>query len=368
MKLLDYFGAGMSSDELYNYIDDEFIAVQKHPTADLYLYNYTPKCQIEKAWDAVTCKCRGIITDGDGNIVARPFEKFFNYEEIEDKDTIPSLPFKAYEKVDGSLGILYWIDDVPYIATRGSFRSEQAAHGTYVLQHKYADVLSHLDRAYTYLFEIVYPGDHHCVSYHGLDDIILLAVINIDNGQEQNINDYAEWFTVTKTYDGVTDWQTIRDQFDGTNREGFVIRFSNGYRMKLKYEEYFRIHFLRSNLGFDTIYENFVIAHNEELYDTLENGLDEENRIHYHNIIDDCRAEYAKIEMMSKAYLDGFVQQRPDIIADRKRFAEHVLQEAAYPGIVFSMHDGKNYERAIWKIVYKAVRPRYVSRNNIVEL
>jgi hypothetical protein len=41
-------------------------------------------------------------------IVATPFPKFFNAGEH--NGTIPALPFEVFEKVDGSLGILYHFD------------------------------------------------------------------------------------------------------------------------------------------------------------------------------------------------------------------------------------------------------------------
>ena len=114
-------------------VAEGYILVQKHPTADIYIYNYSKSCSLEGKWNEATIQCRGIIVDKGYNILARPFPKFFNYEEIEDKSIIPGGAADAYEKIDGSLGITYWIDDVPYIATRGSFTSEQALHATGVL-------------------------------------------------------------------------------------------------------------------------------------------------------------------------------------------------------------------------------------------
>lgn len=37
------------------------------------MYNYTAKAQYDKLWNEVTLQCRGLILDGDGNVVARPF-------------------------------------------------------------------------------------------------------------------------------------------------------------------------------------------------------------------------------------------------------------------------------------------------------
>ena len=63
------------------YVEQKFISEQKHPNLDLWIYNYTKRCQYEKKWDEVTTMCRGLILNKEGNIIARPFKKFFNIGE-----------------------------------------------------------------------------------------------------------------------------------------------------------------------------------------------------------------------------------------------------------------------------------------------
>lgn len=112
-------------DALEEMVSSGYVRMKKHPERPLYIYNYTAKAQFEYMWNEVTMLCRGLILDENYKIVARPFTKFFNYGEVAN-EVIPSLPFEVYDKMDGSLGILYWWNDRPYIATRGSFMSEQA--------------------------------------------------------------------------------------------------------------------------------------------------------------------------------------------------------------------------------------------------
>ena len=110
-------------------VDDGYISVQKHPDAELYIYNYTHKAQFDKVWNEHTMLCRGLICDQDGNILYRPFKKFFNLEEhLGQKKELPTTPFKVHEKLDGSLGIIYKVNGQYAVATRGSFKSEQALH------------------------------------------------------------------------------------------------------------------------------------------------------------------------------------------------------------------------------------------------
>lgn len=131
------------------------ITKRKHPKYDIYILNYTPEVQYSNEWTPDLLMCRGLVVDSDANIVARPFEKFFNYSE-EDVNTLPNEPYEVYLKMDGSLGILFNYNDEWIISTRGSFESEQAIHATEILNTKYKDVLPNLNKELTYLFEIIY--------------------------------------------------------------------------------------------------------------------------------------------------------------------------------------------------------------------
>ena len=91
---------------LEKYHKDGLLHKQIHPTYDLTIWNYSPKVQYEKLWDDITLQCRGLVTNSKGDIVARPFKKFFNYEEYKPEE-IPNENYVVYEKMDGSLGILF---------------------------------------------------------------------------------------------------------------------------------------------------------------------------------------------------------------------------------------------------------------------
>lgn len=169
---------------LQQMINEKLVSVQKHPEADLFIYNYTPKVQYEKIWNEVTLITRGLILDSEMKYVSRPFGKFFNLEELQPNE-IPDLPFDVYEKMDGSLGILYWFNDKPYIATRGSFVSEQSQHATQLLHSKYSHIFDKLDKSSTYVFEIIYPQNKIVVDYGEMDDLVLLTVIDNQTGVER---------------------------------------------------------------------------------------------------------------------------------------------------------------------------------------
>lgn len=322
-------------------IEEKMINVQHHPSADLTIYNYSKICMLSHTWNEVSEICRGLICDSDMNIKARPLKKFFNYEEVNPED-IPSLPFVAYDKLDGSMGTLYWVDDTPYIATRGSFVSEQAIHATEVLHTKYAHVIDKLNRDYTYVFEIIYPEDAHVVHYDDMDDIVLIAIINTETGDELDVDTMEDYFNIPTKYDGCKDLSKIREMFSGDNREGFVIKFSNDYRIKLKYDAYLKLFNAKYFLTEKKIFAAMQEGNLDSIRDVIKD-CDEEIRIFFESSLTKFHTMYAEIEAEAKAaYRDDF--------ADKKEAAAYFLKNPLY-GILFKMYDGKPYDYIIWDMV-----------------
>ena len=272
----------MNIQTLQQLIADDYIKVNKHPSADLFIYNYTATAQYERLWNEWTLACRGLIMDADFNIVARPFPKFFNLEEISPltprggiAEEIPllgvrGLPFEVYEKMDGSLGILYWIENEALVATRGSFVSEQAIIATELLKTKYADSIPFLDKTKTYLFEIIYPENRIVLDYGTERKLVLLAIIDTQTGDEFPLEDIG--FEIVKKYDGLNDLQKLK-ALEEDNREGFVVKFKSGYRLKVKFEEYQRIHKIVTQVSTLSIWE--YIKEGQDLTPILEKVPDE---------------------------------------------------------------------------------------------
>ena len=334
--------SNMNKELLNKMISEKMVGVQKHPFCDLYIYNYTKQCTFSHTWNEVTMQCRGLILDGDMNIVARPMRKFFNYEEL-DKNNIPDLPFKAYDKIDGSMGILYWAGDMPSIATRRSFISEQAAHATEIYRERYINVP--IDRSKTYIFEIVYPKDAKIVKYGDLDDLILLAIIDNETGEEDDIKTMSEWFKTPKEYDAA-DYNTLRDKFAGDNREGFVVKFSNNFRMKMKYKDYLKS-FKEKYYITDKIILNALIDRKmDDIYNLAKNA-DEEIRIYIDDTVNKFLDEYDAILC---AAVKIFIRKE---FSSRKEAAAYFLKFKELSCILFIMYDNKNPEQAIWNMMRK---------------
>jgi RNA ligase len=209
----------------------------------LSLYSYTKSCVYERAWNDYTLLARGLILDHrNEQVVATPFPKFFNAFEL--AQPIPDLPFEAFEKIDGSLIILFWRDE--WIATtKGSFVSTQAKQA-----RQYLGDLSGLEKGTTYLLEYVGPENRIVVGYPEPKLYLLSAYdqtgyeIDYETGQE--IAARTGWSIAARQYfSSFAEAEAYTKELPAT-QEGHVVRFSNGLRLKIKGDEYCRIHSLIS--------------------------------------------------------------------------------------------------------------------------
>ena len=124
---------------------------------DLIIFCYTRGCQYDRAWDDVTRAARGIIFNKvTGELVARPWEKFYNLLEIPTMSlgNLPDGPFTVTIKIDGSMGIVYPYKDQYWVATKGSFQSDQAKWATNWLHENIH--MSEFKKGWTYLYEMVF--------------------------------------------------------------------------------------------------------------------------------------------------------------------------------------------------------------------
>jgi RNA ligase len=99
----------MAFDDLWNGLQAakaEKLVTENVGHDGLRLFSYSDSCVYDKGWNDITMLARGVILDpGAKRVVATPFPKFFNVGER--MDSIPDLPFETFEKLDGSLIILF---------------------------------------------------------------------------------------------------------------------------------------------------------------------------------------------------------------------------------------------------------------------
>lgn len=330
-------------ETLNKYHEDGWLVKQTHPTLPLTIWNYSQTTQYDGNWNDVTLQCRGLVTDAEGNVVARPFRKFFNIEE--DKHT-PTSEFDVYEKMDGSLIIVFWYVGEWVVASRGSFISEQAVAAQKRLNSMDTSGLS-IDT--TYLFELTAPWNRVVVDYGNDEKLTLLGAIRTNDETEATYEQLemianGANFDLVKRYDGIKDYSTLKGIIKD-NQEGFVVRFSNGDRMKIKGEEYLRLHKIMTEVSTKSVWE--VLSNGDNMENLLKDVPDE---------------FYTKIKEYEISLINKFIEVRDDAIArcasitvrvpdgDRKAFAD-LAREYQYPGLLFSLLDGKDINQSIWKII-----------------
>lgn len=347
-------------------IDQKMVNVQKHPDLDLYVFNYSNLCQYGRVWNDVTLNCRGLIVDGDDNIIARPFAKFFNIEELSPSDVrLSKKDFQVFEKLDGSLGILYPTADSWAIATRGSFGSDQAKHATLVLR-EFMETMEKVERpfvpaeGFTYLFEIIYPENRIVVDYGNTDTLVFLCAVHNETGS--NVFDFggaASWSGQTANRYGVDCHpREVAEQNPVGNAEGYVIYFpSSNLRVKTKFEEYVRLHRIVTGVSTKSIWKSLMAGDN--LSDILDNVPDE-----FYSWVREVENKLlAGYEKTYKALMSQFLKiltvhfegNKEKAKQNRKEFADQVLKlPSKNNGLLFSLLDDKPVSEPIWRSIEPA--------------
>lgn len=245
---------------LSKYKANKLLRCQKHPTKDLLIWNYSDLVQMNKAWDDITTITRGLVTDSYGNIIARSFPKFYNIEEGKYN---PTEDFVIYEKLDGSLILVFFYDGEWIVASRGSFTSHQALHARQLLNNYFEGTDYKLDKKLAYTFEIIYPENRIVVDYKGRDELVFLTAYDVHGNEYLDLgNDLQQFGIKLPTVYSQDDYKSLKS-LNWENNEGFVVRFSNGDRVKIKFENYLNLHRIVTHMNGLRVWEIFAGNPNE---------------------------------------------------------------------------------------------------------
>ena len=339
------YGAYADIVALEERVAKKLIVRKEHPTLPgVALYNYTQNAQFEKAWDEHTIQARGLVVDKFGRILARPFPKFFNHDDpIAPPDW--NLPFTVHTKYDGSLFIV--ADSGRITATRGSFASEQAKWGREILATM-TDFVIEPNR--TYLFELIHPDNRIVVDYGDAALLICLAIIETDTGYEYHI---APGGVAARALD-VKNAKSAVDllKFECPNSEGFVVRFSNGMRTKIKFDEYKRLHKIVTGCSTKTIWE--TLRDKKPIESFIENVPDE--------FFDFVKSESEALQQKyAEIYNEAaLVTLLANLESDRKSKAIRITKicEGRHPSVkpaCFALLDKKDH----WPIIWRGIEPEW---------
>ena len=218
----------------------------------LVLFKYS---QIDSDFfNPIVQECRGIILERDTwRVVAYAFRKFGNFGESY-VDEIDWESAVVETKEDGSLIKVYFYDGEWRVGTNGTIFAENAElnAGPYKNFRQLFDAaaekcgldFSRLNRYYTYIFElcsefnqVVCPQSEMRLIHIGTRNNRTFQEVEADIGiphpQRYALSSLEDCIAMAKTFD--------------FTKEGFVVKDKNYNRIKVKSEDYVRVHRLANN-------------------------------------------------------------------------------------------------------------------------
>lgn len=210
--------------------------------------------------------CRGIVIDTSNmRVVARPFDKFFNYGEFHAAPVDYSSAF-FYEKLDGSLMTMYEYNGSWHVASSGT--PDASGNINNIEGMTFASIFwkgfekagfkipSEEHRDFTFMFELMSPFNRVVVKHDGIN-LKLIGVRNRVTGQEYDVDSFKHQYDVVKKFDvsTVEAAKAVFDELSGDKFEGFVICDKDFNRVKMKHPTYVVYHHTRSSFSAESIVE-----------------------------------------------------------------------------------------------------------------
>ena len=346
-------------------LKDHYILRQVHPTLPLSIYNYSQDATFDNVWNHETMTCRGLIVDREDNVIARPFRKFFNLNDIRQPGTmeanLPKTAPTVTEKMDGSLGI-YWIyRGYEGIATRGSFTSEQSQWATRYLKNYWSTKFYTIAcDGFTPVFEIIYHENRIVVDYD-FEGLILLSVIRNSDGSEIARPELVEMFKGIG-FPLVREFNKSLAQIvseNVKNSEGYVLCWPGKtpgipHRVKAKFPDYMRLHKLITGVSPKSLHRMLMEGHDpisamgEGLPSTFVEWMEHWTKLfhdEYDRILKSSTDIYNDLESKSSHYT-------------RKQIAEEFLKHLEFKSVLFLMLDKRPVEEQVWKQVWQNIRQK----------
>lgn len=318
------------------------VTVRKN--GDLLIFNYNTMAQYEARWNFFERVSRGLIINGQtGEIVARSFDKFYNW--FEGGRRASGHIVSVTEKVDGSIGIVYRTPEGYRVATRGHFSSLQAQWATEYLNANFD--LDGLANELTLLVEIIYPDNRIIVDYSGRQDLVLLAARNRFTGDYlpffPDVYELAQRykFSLPRVY-------TFNDVGEilaktgmlAADEEGYVVEFSDGSRFKFKGDRYLELQRLVMSLTFKNVLKAMAAGSIAQMLELVPDEFLGETRLW----IEEIQATLASV----KANLGTVFEAAPK--ESRKDFAVWVqAHHKSIASYLFAMFDGRDIEPLIYQ-------------------
>lgn len=270
-------------------LSDMLPIVEKHPEFMIVKdqYNFTTITYgiiTPKLFDSPLLReCRGIVFGPDGELVARPFHKFFNIGEI-DYTQVHEIDFKRIvsveEKLDGS--------HIYFIRHEGNWigrthkptgtNGYQARAATAFLKRRPALIrlLNELGPNHTANFEYVAPNNQVLLPYKD-ESLVLLAVRHNSSGRYWSRDEITDFLSsrilnVPRPHNGWLPEECLEKAKTEEHKEGWVFVRDDGERYKAKTLWYHTIHRVVSHFSPKSILEAWLEGQADDMMALLRNA------------------------------------------------------------------------------------------------
>lgn len=350
MNVIHYLqGLGLPRDEALAKLAEEHGVFGKvHDETGLIVLNYSLINSDKRS--PLVRECRSLVLDSDFNLVSRAFDRFLNYEE--EKPDAPISEMVAYEKIDGSLVVVFWYAGKWMYRTRSVISPQQKVNGWDVTWSELIEqtIMSKMvDEAPTlecsYVFELTAP-ENRVVMRYAKREAYLLAIRHNETG--------AYVSGEGRFGRGVTPWPRPRmftfDSYEACKEasghlpdlgEGYVMYSREGAPVcKVKNPAYVAAHHLKGEgftkaRGIELVATGEVVEYlalfpeDAKLFEPIQDAW---SRLH---------VETARLWSLNRG------------LEFQKDFAMAV-KDAPVSGLVFSMRQGKTITEAMDKMTTRA--------------
>lgn len=302
--------------------------------------------------DPIRRECRGLKFDLDGNLIARPLHKFFNYgQKLITYDW--SQPHQIMTKLDGSMVHTALINGEIRLCTRMGI-TDQALEAEKLLTDDHRNRLKKTKTPVTLIFEFTSP-DNRIVIEYDKPQLTLLAVRHNEHGgylARSSLIGLAAAMNIplVEVHDirlGDDNIEEIREKTTGI--EGYVVSWADGTRVKIKTDEYTQMH--RAVSYFDR--ENMILpVVLDRQCDDLYPALSEDRANKLRDYEDDVMNEFFNyVRNVKDAYYSYIENEFPT----RKEYAVWVNAsvEQGLRAAYFAAIDDKDIEEAVKKCIIR---------------
>lgn len=272
---------------------------------------------------AIRRECRGIIFDNEtGDILRRPFHKFFNVNERPETQDVPLYEDHAIlEKLDGSMIAPFFNKGVLVFGTKMGATDVAKPVEEFVNNNpQYIDFSREIiERGYTPIFEWCSRKQRIVLDYPE-DQLILTAVRHMETGlyvEYSWLKSWSEDFHIpaVKVFPSQKNMGSfIEYTRDLKDTEGFVVRFDNGHMVKLKCDWYVQIHKAKERILQDRHIVELIL---DQKLDDVKAHLPIEDRDRLSQFESDFNAERVSIAVDIVGILECIRREN----VDRKTFA-----------------------------------------------